>query len=62
MGTTYDKRTINSLVMELNANIVSHNTDKALDNSAKLFGFMIGRIGIMQAQLDLMCQRADTFF
>ncbi len=62
MSTTYDKRTINSLVIELNENIARHNTEKALDNSCRLFGFMLGRIASLQTQLDLLCKRTDTFF
>lgn len=61
MAEHYDKRTINSLVMELNANIACHNTEKALDNSCRLFGFMLGRIGVMQVQLDQLCKKSDTF-
>jgi hypothetical protein len=60
MGDHYDKRTINMLVLELNANIANHDTDRALDNSARLFGFMLGRIGAMQTQLDILCDSKNN--
>lgn len=62
MDMVYDKSTINSLVLDLNSCITSGDTEKALDTSARLFGFMLGRIGVMQLQLDQICTKADIFF